>query len=185
MRTINPNVYPKGGFTFKESDGTLIAADSWSGVVVRVVRYRKRAKLEPGRPYEEVMTQACDRNPGLCRDDTVYTEQLKVSNLRGRILKWLSTLVGKEHQFVNDAEHRRRAAICARCPKNKALPSGCAVCSAALKEYRERIIGGRYVDGRLNACSVLGEYLPVSSHLEGQAEDNAELPGECWRKRTI
>lgn len=184
MRIANPNLYPKGGHVFKESDGATIRGDSWPGVIARVVRYRARAKYPPGNPTEEVYAQACARNPGLCGDAPAPQKSVP---LKTRVLMWLNGLVQKKRDlaFVSESLAKERAGICARCPKNTDVTSGCASCKVAQSELRKAIAGGRFFDGRLRGCAVLGEDLPVAVHLELQAVEDGELPGECWRKRKL
>lgn len=190
MKTINSNLYPKEGFHFKDSDGTVIRADSWAGVIARVVKYRARAGLAPGDPPAEVIEQACRDNPGLCRTQSnVANLQLRKTSLKASVLKWISGLWESREawpmQFVENAEREKRSQICAKCPNNTALPGGCASCRAALDSLRKRLIGNRFIDGRLNACLILGEDLPLTVHLEHVALDNKELPNGCWRKRQL
>jgi hypothetical protein len=191
MISINPNMYPKGGYVFKESDGTSIVGSTWEGVVARVARYRQRAGLPAGDPTAEVYRQACANNPGLCTNDNgQYTKQMVTTSLKVRILSWLRNVLNDQSvpgrlEFVGEEERRNRAAICAKCPKNGSLPTGCQSCNSALEEIRKKIIGSRFHDARLQGCETLGEYLPVSTHLVSQTVENGELPGNCWRKRTL
>lgn len=188
MKRLNPNMFPKDGFFFKEKDGAKIFADSWAGVVKRVIRYRQRAGYEPGNAEEEVNAQACARNPVLCNDDPAgHAAQLQRAPLKSRVLTWLNGLqkIKNQIQFVDEQLARERAAICASCSHNKGLPDGCASCKAAIKILREDSIGRRFQDGRLQACEILGEDLPASVHVENQALDNTGLPGHCWRKRKL
>jgi hypothetical protein len=185
---LNPNVYPHDGFFFRESDGVRIYADSWAGVVARVIKYRKRAGLPAGNPEEEVSEQACKASPVLCTgDDKRHAAAIKVTPLKARVLSWLNNRQKekKELSFVEEPTARERAAICATCDKNQSLPSGCASCNAARKIMREEIIGKRFQDGRVDVCAVLAEDLKTSVTLESQTVENNELPGKCWRKRTI
>lgn len=185
MKSVNPNVYPKGGYFFKESDGARIFADTWAGVVKRVILYRRRAGLAAGKPEEEVPAQACQRNPVLCQenDNTFLTKR---ASLKSRILTYLNGIrLDKNRTFVEDQTARNRATICASCPRNKPIPDGCASCKAAVKQLRESIIERRFQDGRLNACEILGEDLPTSVHLESQTVEEGELPGHCWRRRSL
>lgn len=190
MKVINPNVYPKGGFTFTDSDGSKHPADSWNGVIIRVKRYRRRQHRPEGNVREEVIAQACQRNPGFCSEESEANKQhLKVASLKSRILIWLHRLHERVQKgpatFVNDQLHAARVDVCTRCPKNTGIPEGCGSCRAALKALAEGVIGSRSLDARVTACSVLAEYLPVSSWIEQVTVANPELPGECWRKRTI
>src|SRR6266446_9955804 len=103
--TLNPNVYPKGGHFFTESDGTRIAGDTWAGVIERVRRYRVRRGLPEGNPTAEVITQACAREPVICvRDNPAYDHQVRRGNFKGRVLTWLMQAQSRqkkgELQFV-------------------------------------------------------------------------------------
>lgn len=188
MNTINPNIFPKGGFQFLESDGTRIIGKSWNGVVSRVVNYRKRAGLPPGNPEDEVVAQACQQNPVLCRQDNGVREaQVKRSSLKVRVLLWLSVLRGKRDkeplEFVPEGDSRNRTLVCVGCPKNIEIGDGCSSCKAALAESRKDLLGGRRSDKRLNSCLVLGEDTHVSIWLESQSVIDGDLPGHCWRRR--
>lgn len=190
MLAINSNVYPKGGYVFTDSDGTKHPADSWPGVIARVRAYRKRAGLPEGDVAAEVISQACHTNPGLCRnEDGTYRENLNKATLKTRVLKWLSTLrdavKSQPLSFVSDEERKNRAAVCASCPQNNALPGGCSSCVKALTELRKSVMGNRFVDARLNGCNVLGEDLPTSVHLDQVRVTHGELPANCWRKTSL
>lgn len=187
MREINNNVYPKEGYFFRESDGSRQFGQTWNGVIARVIAYRKRAGLPPGNPREEVINQACQRTPILCTEDNgAREEQLKRSSLKTRVLQWMTAQrANQDKRFVEESLARSRAAVCAKCPKNTALPGGCASCIAAVKGLRTEIIGRRFQDGRLNACMVLGEDCNSAAHLDLQTVENGELPVECWRRRSI
>lgn len=189
MKTVNPNIFPKTeGYVFTESDGARIFGGSWAGVIARVAVYRKRAGYPPGDPAREVMAQACANNPGACIEDNAaeHAAQLRKSPLKSRVLTWLNAQRGRnDRQLVEDGIARSRAGVCAKCQFNQPMSGGCASCAAALKALRSEILGRRLVDGRLNGCDALGEDLPTSIHLELQAVENTELPGDCWRKRTL
>jgi hypothetical protein len=189
MLTINNNMYPKGGHVFVDSDGTKHVGDSWPGVIARVRAYRQRAGLAPGDVAAEVISQACQNNPGLCREETAaYREQLNQSTLKTRVLQWLTDLRGRAQSepivFVSDEERKARAQVCSTCPGNQALPGGCQSCLKALTELRKVVIGNRLADGRLSACGFLGEDLPSAVHLDQVRVSRGDLPANCWRKAT-
>jgi hypothetical protein len=190
MRHINSNIYPKEGFYFRERDNATIRGDSWPGVIARVKNYRKRAGYEPGNPDVEVIEQACARNPGLCHEDNpAYQEKLKAATLKTRVLRWFADIQarmkGEPLTFASEFDAKNRANVCVLCPYNKSLPDGCASCKAAVQESRKNVIGARFVDARVHCCDVLGEDINVTRWLEQQTLDNGELPGHCWRKRTL
>ncbi len=190
MKRINPNIYPSGGYTFKEQDGSVHSADSWEGVMVRVTAYRKRQRKDFSRVREEVTLQACSKHPILCVEDNGVTPaRQKEVSLKGRVLKWLTSMrLRKEKEnfkFVNSDMHAARTDVCIRCPLDKSLPHGCGACKAALTELRETLVGGRQTDSRIEACPILGEYLPVSTWIDDPTIVNPSLWQECWRKRTL
>jgi hypothetical protein len=192
MQRINVNLFPKTGFIFKESDGTTIAGNTWAGVVSRVRAYRKRAGLPPGDPESEVRAQACQREPTICNeDDGQHAAAVKVASLKSRVLQWFASIRKSSKrdisEFVSFEKAQERANICAGCQFNQALPEGCSSCSQAIKELRQEVIGGRHVDSRLvnHGCSVLGSDLATQAWLDLLTVNQAELPGHCWRKRTL
>ena len=64
MKAINPNMYPKDGYRFKDPDGSWHHGDSWAGVINRVKAYRSRQGKPVDGVHDEVIAQACHRNSG-------------------------------------------------------------------------------------------------------------------------
>ena len=158
-----------------------------------VAKYRIGAKLPPGDPYREVMAQACRNNPPLCidtPDKPKIPQQTKDprSSIKLRSLQWLgkwSKQAAKPEgvKFVKPEEAKKRAAVCAVCPRNVKLPEGCSACRQALTSLRTAIVGGaRPLDDRLGGCETLGCDLPAAVHLDEVRVKEAALPKECWRK---
>jgi len=190
MKAINPNIYPKEGYQFREVDGSLHVGQSWAGVIARVKDYRRRQGKPVDGVDDEVITQACKRTPVICTEESLALKaQTRYVSLKGRILLWLSRMrTAKEKEplvFVNDGMHAARSDVCIRCSKNAGLPDGCGSCRAALREMLRSVVGSRTSDSRLGGCMVLGEYLPASTWIEEVTVDNPELPAECWRRRSV
>lgn len=190
MKTINPNIYPKDGYKFIEQDGTVFSADSWAGVIARVIKYRQRQHKPVDTVKADVIAQACQRNPNLCRENNGQRDaKLKEATLKTRVLKWLSAINKIRQQsgmqYVSESLRDARADVCNRCPYDKQLHGGCSSCKAALNELQGQIIGGRKGESRYSACPIIGEYLPVSVWIEQPAVDNGALWVECWRKKTL
>lgn len=188
---VNVNVYPPGGYSFVEADGTTIRANnSWAGVVARVVAYRKRNNLAPGNPNEEVHAQACNRNPNACHEneDPVTQKALKVARVKGRALAWAAALRARRAAtplvYVSEELMRARANVCASCPSHAALAGGCGSCKKAIAAVRDGILGGRPVDGRMAGCSELGEDTGISTWLAEPTVPNGTLPPCCWRRQS-
>lgn len=191
MPRINVNVYPKDGYFFTEADGTVLrATNGWKGVISRVISYRRRNKLPPGNPTDEVHAQACERNPDACRPDPdpVHKQALKVASLKGRVFAWGASLRARRASeplpFVDAATMHARATVCAGCPAHAAISGGCGSCKRALKEVRQDLLGGRAIDERVSGCTALGEDCAVNAWLDQQTVENDELPGICWRRRS-
>ena len=190
MKSINPNIYPKDGYWFQEADGSKHVGQTWEGVIARVTAYRSRQGKPIDTVREEVITQACQRTPSICTEESAALKaQTRYVSLKGRVLLWLSRLRDQKEKipvpFVNDAMHAARSDVCIRCSKNTGMPEGCGSCRAALKALMGSIVGSRQSDSRLGGCIVLGEYLPVSTWIDSIAVANAELPAECWRRKSI
>jgi hypothetical protein len=183
VKRINVNMFPKSGYKFKAADGVLFTGSSWRDVIARVTDYRKRNNLPMGNVENEVHEYACLNNPEYCSEETLaQKEATRVVSLKGRVLSWLARTVKGPLKFVSQEEAKSRADICAGCPRNTAFSDGCSSCRAAVREYRKQILGGRQVDARVNGCAILGEDLPVSSHLDETRVNDSELPANCWRK---
>jgi len=184
----NENVYPHGGRFFKESDGSTHRAETWPGVISRVRAYRKRNRIAEGNVEAEVYAQACAREPSLCTnaDDAAHEKAVRKTNLKVRMLQWLSALIKDKSKFptpfVSAELAKERANICAGCPHNTPLQDGCATCKAAISELRRSVIGERAVDGRLHGCEILGTDLGANVHIDEVRCSIDELPGFCWRK---
>jgi len=191
MVRINCNLYPSGGYYFDESDGSRQRAGGWRAVIKKVTAYRQRARLPLGDVENEVMAQACSRNPALCYDDRAVQPPKPAVTVKARVLKWLFGFKQLQERepisYVGVAEAAARAAICAGCPQNTPLGvHTCATCKATLKEYRKQLLGGgRPRDARLGGCNVLGCDLVTAVHLDEIRVDNGALPAHCWRKKTI
>jgi hypothetical protein len=187
VKAVNPNLYPHEGYRFQDSDGSWHVGQSWAGVIGRVKYYRESQGRPAGNVSEEVINQACAKNPGLCTDAPSATEQYRVVSLKGRVLLWLTRIKDSKEPriFVDDGMHSARTDVCFRCPKHTGLPGGCGSCVAALKSLKETVVGSRPFDARLQACDVTGEYMPVSVWLDQQAIVDPNLPASCWRKRTL
>lgn len=185
---INSNLYPNGGYFFEEADGIKIKGASWPAVERAVKKYRENRGVPVGDIHAEVMTQACERNPALCFEQPTGLPKPQTT-LKGRVFEWLAARSRMARQspldYVGDAEARRRAAICRKCPMQKKISHLCSTCSDSRAALRKSVLAERVpVDVSIEACSVLGSDLQSAVHLAEQPETNPDLPDFCWR-RTI
>ncbi len=190
MKQINFNLYPRDGYFYQAPGHPKIIGKNWKDVIVRVRDYRQRNNIPLGDPAQDVHNFACEKNPAYCSEITdQQREMTRIASLKGRVLAWLASIRAQRTKnnnhldFVDDAEAKRRADICLKCPKNTGLADGCSSCKAAIRESRRDLLGPRPIRGGINGCLILGEDLPTATWLDEPVVDNAELPGECWRKK--
>lgn len=189
MKRVNVNLYPKGGYFFRDKDNAIIRSDKgWRDLMARVADYRRRNKYPPGDPEQEIHEQACLNNPSYCSEQTVVVPSPgPKSSMRERILRWIVELRRRvqELRFVSDTDAQIRAEICLKCPRRQSLPTGCKSCRAAVKEARPAIIGKRKPDPRLEGfgCDAVGVDLATAVYLDGQSVEDETLPSFCWMKR--
>ena len=188
---INVNLYPKDGYFFRDSDGTPIRAGNWRAVIKKVIEYRERAGRPVGDVESEVIAQACQRNPQICRETIRVNIANRPVSLKSTVLQWLTGVKKiKERDgkvaTVPLAEEKIRADVCAKCPLNTPLGvNSCSSCKRTLIEFRKFIFGDGRADGRLGGCSVLGVDLPTAARLDEIRVDNPQLPAHCWRKKIL
>jgi hypothetical protein len=190
VKKINPNLYPKDGYFFKESDGSLHRGKNWREVVAKVTEYRKLKGLTPGSVVREVMAQACQRNPNLCHEETTEPRPRTPVPLKALVLRWMFKLAqGKTPgsiSLVKPEDARNRADVCAGCPFNQALGvNSCSACKQSMDAHRKIIFEGRAkFDGRLGGCKALAVDLGSFVWLDYPRVDNEALPAHCWSKIT-
>lgn len=188
MQKINVNLFPKGGYTFKDKDGTThISTRSWRDVINRVESYRRLNKLPMGNPEQEVLAQACARNPGHCHEDATavpVAPSAPRSTLKSAVLTWLAGLrrIKDNLTFVSSDVAAKRTETCANCPCNVPLKQGCAPCHTFIAEMRKSLLRDRKVDPRLNSCDKFFRDTGVMVHLDSIAERRDDLPDPCWLK---
>lgn len=192
MKTMNPNLYPKEGYYFRESDGSIHRAKNWRGVIAKVSTYRKLRGLPVGEIASEVMEQACKRSPNLCYASGNAPAVRPAVPLKAKVLQWLYGVLAHKDKglpinLVNREEAAERAGVCARCPLNTPLGTNtCSACREAVANYRKQILDGkRSFDSRLGGCSALATDLGLAVHLDQDRVDNQALPTHCWFRIAI
>lgn len=189
---FNRHLHPQGGRYFVDEDGVTHRGDSWPALATRVINYRKRAGKPPGDPRAEIEAQVCARQPQYCQADPPAPTRRQEAPDSPRsstkaITRWLVSILKLRRiggaQQVPREEARRRAAICAVCPKQKAFSSVCGSCKAMRKTTKQILFGGSSSVGeRLKGCSVLSEDTSTSVHIQQDPSGNPGLPENCWRK---
>jgi len=184
----NPNIYPDGGYLFTEGDGTRFRGESWRDLTKKVKEYRQRNKLPAGDPETEIFDQYCVRMPSQCRNfskgPTVIQQPMDHNQ---RILHWFIRMLELRRKGplpkVSDGEAARRAAICAKCPRQQPLVASCQTCINSVRKGREALMDREPSKHQnLEPCSALAEDCMVTVHLEQPVVAADRVPPECWRK---
>lgn len=191
-RVINVNIFPSGGYFFRDSDGSVHRAGSWRRVIQKVTEYRARNRLPMGNPEAETYAQACLRQPAICGGLQTQVAVVKPAiPFKAKVLQWLSGFVQLQTRsplkYVSDAEAKQRANVCAVCPGNTSLGvESCGSCKQSIQSYQSTLLGNaRRRDSRLGGCKFLNSELQTAVHLDEVRVDNPSLPRHCWRRTAI
>lgn len=192
-RIFNINLYPSGGWYFRDAEGVKHVGSSLQALVNTVRAYRERNALDIGDPEMDIVNQLCARDPGYCREEVrrVPTPapgapRNPLSTLAQKVSSWVSQRFADRRmgriKKVTASEAKRRAAICARCPKQLAFPSTCGGCKENVNRLAAEAVANEVLDRSLQCCSILAEWTPTSVWIDSPPEPNNDLPVECWRK---
>jgi hypothetical protein len=192
---FNENLYPDGGRFFKDADGVTHKGSSFKSLIKTVRDYRERNKFEAGDPELEITTQLCGRNPGYCNEAVPRVPAPKqgkprssVSQLGQKVMSWMTFMIQEKRRNrlsrVPRAEAKRRADICARCPRQAAFPLACGACKASVKTTEKGLLDNQSpVHDGIETCSILHEQTSTSVHFVLPPSDSDELPENCWRRK--
>lgn len=203
----NPGLHPPLGFLFKEGDGTRFRGTSWPEVIEKVRQYREQHGKPAGDVSGDVFRQVCKNSPQYCRDESApkvrkpsprdvkpdgprpaaHPGVAAGGNVVAAVTNWIARLMNLKRKgqlgFVPVPEARRRAAICAQCPKQTSVTGSCGGCMNALRASKAIILSGQgVVEKAISGCKALGEDTSVSIHLVQGASGEGSLPANCWRK---
>lgn len=193
MKQINRNLYPSGGYTFKERDGTVHIANGWGALGVKVASYRKRLGWPVGDVQADIAEQFCAIYPGACSsphsmpipERGVGTNQ--AMTFTQRVLHWFIHVLAQKRLNrigrVDDATAAARAMVCQRCPKQKALSNSCGTCLRSIEQSRKALLNGApSLHQNILPCAVTGEDPSVTVHISQEPIHHADLPANCWRR---
>lgn len=113
--------------------------------------------------------------------------------------KWAVDTLNGEEGLVPQEVAEERAAICATCPYNMALATGCGSCVLAVSRGIEAVIGGKktsndnILEGR--ACGICGcalkaaIWVPISAQVAGMSDTVKdrfkEVSSYCWKAKDL
>ena len=196
------SIIPPGGHHFIEKiDGqpdVRIEGANYREVAAALLRHRLANKVPPGDPLSEVYGFVCGQWPHFCDDVGPVPAPRSTSqgHISGDILHWMNQLwkrqAGAPRSLVQDPKARRRAEVCAQCPKNvEWTAGGCGSCISTAQQVGYVYRAGRTtgIDQNLLGCSIVRQdnHTAVwSDNLPDMTEaQKAALPDHCWRKKDV
>lgn len=195
------------GYIFVETDGTRFRGNSWEDLTQKVAEYRSQ-RGGVGDVRGDVIRQNCKKQPAACRDDAPKAHKPSPrdrvpdaprpavppgisagGNVVAGVTNWIARLMNLKRKgqlsFVPVPEARRRASICAQCPKQQQVTGSCGGCMSALKASKAILLSGQgIVEKAISGCRALSEDTGVSIHLVQPASGQADLPANCWRRNS-
>ncbi|SRR6266498_1355332 len=188
MLSLNPNLWPDGGWFFKDADGVKHTANSFANLIKTVTQYRERRGVPVGDPTQEILVQLCGRNRGFCKDShPAPIPESPSPTLMLKILNFLQWLIQEKRlghvRLIDRNVALARAHICARCPRQRALPTTCGSCKEGISNTRRALLDGQEpVHAGIQVCSVLEEDVATVVHVAVPQRHDEGLPAECWRR---
>jgi hypothetical protein len=188
MLSFNPNLYPDGGWWFKDAEGTKHKANSFQNLVKLVVEYRNRRAQPAGDVTQEIVVQLCGRNGGFCKNSHLAPiPESPNSNMLAKIMNFMGWLIQEKRlghvRLIDRNVAMARANICAKCPRQRSLPTTCGSCKASVATSRRAILDGQDpVHAGIQVCSALQEDVATTVHLAVPQRHDETLPAECWRR---
>lgn len=188
MLSFNPNLFPSGGWFFKDAEGTKHTANSFKNLVKVVIEYRHRRGHDPGDVALEITVQLCGRNRGFCKDGHLAPiPDSPNSSMMAKITNFVAWLLHEKRlkhvTLIDRNVALARANICAKCPRQRSLPTTCGSCKASIATSRRAILDGQDpVHSGIAVCSALEEDVATTVHLAVPQRHDASLPAACWRR---
>lgn len=186
MRDFKSSVFPPNGYVFRDRDGLVHQADSWAQLEAKVAEYRARNRMDPGDVHEEIVTQVCAGVPALCHDIQPFVMQKSGNEFNWHVVQWFTHAAGYRRlgqwNRVPDAEAARRAAICSKCPMQRALNASCGACITSINGLRKAILGQEPKHKNLSPCAVKWEDTQTTVHIDIAPDADPNFPAHCWRR---
>ncbi len=186
--SFNPNLWPDGGWHFKDADGVKHIGSSFPALVKTVTTYRERRGQDVGDPTQEITVQLCGRNRGFCKDTYPAPIPEPMSGtLLLKVLNFLQWLIQEKRlghvRLIDRNVALARAHICARCPRQREIPTTCGSCKTGIMNSRRAILDGQEpVHAGIQVCAALEEDAATMVHLAVPQRHDDSLPPECWRR---
>jgi len=204
LAVLNKVRCPPGGWSWTDPDtGVRIATLGYSDLIQRIDTYLKANKIPQGEEWRLFIEDDICRQNNIedshCGEPTKPEKIPSDRKLQPQdLLNFLRTVrqwAAKGFKFVAAEESERRAAICAKCPKNVEV-AGCSGCQGILSHVRSTlnrranhrglVAKVTSVDADLQNCEVCGCVLEVKVHLPMEVATYAKPPGGrtypdwCW-----
>jgi hypothetical protein len=188
MLEVNPNLFPPGGFVFKDEDGMEVRGSDLPGLVQAVESYRRQTGGSLVDVYGEVVAQICGNTPHVCRDvpasevGPTPAQKALVARVVAAALMFRREVASGSVKFVKANEAYGRASICERCPRRKEWARFCPPCKKNATEVLEAAVRPNELVASVKgaACELAGDDLSAAVWEENPERLNG-VPSICWR----
>lgn len=156
----NWQVTPTGGFHFPVDHGAVLRSNTLTGLIEELSKYRANRGIDPTNAERDVHDYLCTKSPQNCKG--VPQKSINEGALEPRIVKYATGLLLKQRSgqlsLVDKGEAQKRAAVCMKCPNNKAYSAGCNSCGTNVQGLLAGIRQTNQVNGAilLGGCTELG-----------------------------
>lgn len=195
MRVIE-GLIPPQGFHYISPTGYRVPgtgeATSFTDLVKRVQTYRLENRLDVGNAEADCEDFICNNFPNMCgvfgQQTHVQTHAIISAGMErpvDYINAWVNGLI--DHfdalEFVTDAEARRRAAACRKCPYNSEWRNGCGPCVATAQRSLGTVRQGKDVpnaEEEMRYCGLHRIDTRTAIWLERRLFGPVNAPSHCW-----
>jgi hypothetical protein len=184
---LNENIYPPGGFVFKDGDGVTHLGDNLQGLVKTIARYRATTGQPAGDPEQEFLAKLCKRAPRVCLGEDSPSLNLKALAIyvAKHISKTsLAVTRGSASKTLQDGSLAvARLEACKHCPHCVDWSKGCAPCQRGSATLLVNAIHPHApVPGSEKlACTIARDSLAITIFDQNPASIQ-NPPDFCWRK---
>ena len=179
---------PPGGWRYYDKRSLMkFREGSIHAIFPQVAKAWRANEIEfPDNWQDVIRHEMCEQIPEMeCREIGEPERTLTlddVARFGNSVKNWLAG----GGQFVSHEEAERRAAICVKCPENKAIKM-CLGCHRGLSWMAEKVgWPSTSKDPELQSCRVCGCLNRLKVHMGLDAIDNTGLKfaEECWQRQT-
>jgi hypothetical protein len=188
MIRVPENMVIPSGWHYIQN-GVRIEAPTKNELIEKITQYRSDQRMPVGNPLEDFENYVCQTFPMFCSGEGVKPVVVSsAQELKDQMSQWISNVLKKKQDVVDDTTAAKRAKVCIDCSKNIPWKSGCAPCIRNIenggliaRHGRDLPLSGKH----LHACSVCKHDNKTAVWLKNIKDySNVEAtPDWCWMRK--